>query len=614
MKNYAKAENVGLWSHHPVMGDVSFDAFEKVGDTVHISTPPYEWAVNGSLYCDKNNDWYLYAGLYPWGYGTAENGYSHFRVYRSQNEGKSWELLPEKLSPNHFFEGAAYPSNSCPDAVLFWDEKRGEYLLTYDWSTVNFTWEKAHSSDDPADSGAALAFTDSPAGPFTRNSRPVYRTSALRGKFGKFDRFYATTVIPRKDDYLALVLCDSGPHYAWGLICLTSKDAQQEFENPTMLLCNERAGYYPTPMEYYPAFVVGDTVYAPATSVARSRNYQFLFAAKLEEAHRPEAWQMVTDGSLWHSRPLADEAYGIWGQTVNGFVKEDKLTVMYASRNEQGMGTLSVASRPWSKPVSDGFTVSGHDGPSVVCLQEAYTEFDLNARFTLQGSADFLFDFAGKIGPDIPQADSIPCPEALTEYTALRIAQDSWALVQKGNILAGGSLPGKAQTVHLARKDGKISAWVNQVLLFDGMTLSLAAQPLPLGIRTGCFSVLECSEFTVTGDCCPAAFTYTVMEAVLGAGVKLADLTQTPENLWVGQQRVKWNPHGSQLTVLGVAGPQYGEAVLQVDGEEKGVVSFFAPEACCKELFTCTVKPGAHGVELLPKTGVFPIPELKVQL
>ena len=58
--DYAKALRQQAWLRHPSLGDPSFDAFEKIGDTVHRSRPPYEWAVNGSLFRDPpTGDWYL---------------------------------------------------------------------------------------------------------------------------------------------------------------------------------------------------------------------------------------------------------------------------------------------------------------------------------------------------------------------------------------------------------------------------------------------------------------------------------------------------------------------------------------------------------------------------
>lgn len=72
MKDYAKVQNRNSWLRHPTLGDPSFDTFEKLGDTVHRSNPPWEWGVNGSLFRDpKTDNWYYYAGVYPYGYAVG---------------------------------------------------------------------------------------------------------------------------------------------------------------------------------------------------------------------------------------------------------------------------------------------------------------------------------------------------------------------------------------------------------------------------------------------------------------------------------------------------------------------------------------------------------------
>ena len=64
-------ENMNVWLRHPVLSDPSFDTFEKLGETVHQSEPPYKWAVNGSLFCDPaDGAWYYFSGLYGKGYNT----------------------------------------------------------------------------------------------------------------------------------------------------------------------------------------------------------------------------------------------------------------------------------------------------------------------------------------------------------------------------------------------------------------------------------------------------------------------------------------------------------------------------------------------------------------
>ena len=611
MTDYAKAIHREKWLRHPAMGDPSFDTFEKVGQTVHVSQYPYEWAVNGSLYVDKDDAWYLYAGLYIEGYQGREGCCSHFEIYRSRDRGQSWELLGPGLKPHHRFDDVDAPSSSCPDAVLYYDPKLGRYLLTYDWSTENSSWAVAHHyAGTKADAGAALAWADTPAGPFTRFRKPVFRNTRLQGQYGRFDRFYATTVIPRKDDYLALILCDTGPNYAWGLAAATSPAPDREFGMPEMVLCADLPTYYPAPMEYYPAFVVGDTVYAPATSVAANRNYQFLFASKLEEAHKKEAWHMVQDGSLWHARPLSDERYGIWGQTFNGCVDRDgQFRVMYASRDERGYGTLSVASRPWDTPFSDGFTFSGHAGPSVTLLYDAYRTFRLETDFDLHGGAvDILFDFEGKIGANAPVSDCKPCPESLTEYTALRVAGDSWSIVDHDKLVCHGRTTSPIHSIKLERTESSVSAWSGNEKVVE---IELPARGyFPIGLRTDRFTVLNVSRFAVEGKSKPAVFRHNAVDALLGGGVGDCQFA-VEDDLRIGTARVKWNVKCASFTLTGRMGPEYGKALVRIDGQDAGVADFSSEKSGDKDIFLSpTVPLGPHGIELIPQDKPIPVPEL----
>lgn len=360
--DYAKKENWKGLMRHPVLGDPSFDTFEKLGDTVHRSQPPMSWAVNGSLFCDFDGSWYYYAGLYNYGYTCGEGEpYSHFIIYRSRDKGQSWECLGDPFETGFVFEGHKVPSDSHPDAVLSYDPKTQRYLLTYDYGDNNDNWEFAYKQGkDLPHSGAALAWAESPAGPFHRLPNHLFSNRELEGLLGRYCRMYATTVLPRENDYLALVLCDSHEYYAWALAAMTAPSIEGPWSQPRLVLSPDLPGYYPAPMEFFPAHVIGNRVFAPATSVAKNRNYQCLYSAPLEQAHLAEAWSLEQDGSLWHSRRDPDEHYGIWGQTFHGFVEDGRMVVMYPSKNAEDRGTLSVASRPADQPLSDGFVFSGH--------------------------------------------------------------------------------------------------------------------------------------------------------------------------------------------------------------------------------------------------------------
>ena len=615
MKDYASVSRMDKWLRHPAMGDPSFDTFEKVGDTVHVSEYPYEWTVNGSLFIDHDDTWYLYAGLYPLGYADRAGCASHFEIYRSTDRGRSWTWLGAPFSPDFHMDGVTHPVAGCPDCVLFYDPNRKKYLLTYDWGTDNATWEASRDyAAHDADAGAAVAWGDTPAGPFERLTQSVYRNARIQGRYGRFSRMYATTVIPRAHDYLALILCDSGPHFAWALAGATAKSPEEDFDDPVMLLNADGPTYYPAPMEFYPAFVVDGTVYAPATSVAANRNYQVLFSAPLEQAHEPGAWRLERAGSLWHARALADERYGIWGQTFSGMVCPDGVfRVMYPSRDERGHGTLSVAARRWEKPVSDGFTLSGHAAPSVTLLRDAYRDFDLSAAFDLSGGfADILFDFHGVVGADKPESDCGPDPRALNDYTALRVSGAVWTLVRDGVPALTGRAGRKIASVRLHRRGGTLEAWAGDEKLFK-IDWPAAGAPAPVGLRTDQFTVLRVDRFAIDGDPAPAAWRVNDADALLGGGVGDADMTLRDGHRFT-KCRVKWNVTCARFTLYGLKGPALHRAQLRVDGEPIGVADFSAPTAGEGEIFASpALEYGPHGIELIPMDGEVAVPEMGVQ-
>ena len=48
--NFALNEHRESWIHHPVIGDPSWDVFQReAGNPIHVGNEPYEWTVNGFL-------------------------------------------------------------------------------------------------------------------------------------------------------------------------------------------------------------------------------------------------------------------------------------------------------------------------------------------------------------------------------------------------------------------------------------------------------------------------------------------------------------------------------------------------------------------------------------
>ncbi len=588
-KNYASVANMEAWLRHPVLGDPSFDSFQRIGAPVHVSKPPYDWAVNGSLFCDFDGTWYCYAGLYQQGYLAHDpNLHSRFRIYRSTDKGASWQDLGWGMETGLCLEDHDVPNDSCPDVVLTWDERHKKYLLTYDTSTNDNTWEKAH---DPrghtADSGAGLAWADSPAGPFTRFKNLFLSNRRIFGSLGRWGRLYASSVYPRKNDYIAFCLADSNQHYAWALGVMTAPTPEGPWSDAHMVLSCDRPEYYPCPVEFHPVEVHDGVAVASATSVARGRNYQAVFAAPLEQATDPAAWKLTDDGSVWHAADTPQEYEGIWGQTYHGFVEKEtgRYVVMFPSKNADDMGTINIAARPWDTPHTDGFTITTHGGAAVSPLLASYADFDLTAALAIKGQVDIAFDYQGILGPNDSVADSVPHADACKNYSALRLTADSAALVTvaaDGVVTTHGSnKTDNPASLRLARKNGLVSAWVNGVPVCKDIPLP-AAENAPLALVLAPRSRIDCTAFEVEGDPAPCTLHWNPVEGLLGAGQlhPTKDLVQPEADLapdrwhrsaaggYVGEGIIaaKWNLRGSAFAVKLAKGPGFGVAGIWLDG------------------------------------------------
>ena len=635
--DFAKMENMVAWLRHPILGDPSFDTFTKLGETVHRSQPPYEWAVNGSLFRDPaDGAWYYFAGLYGYWY----EGKMDFVIYKSTDAGASWENLGHGFSEGFYFDGIPSAANRHPDAVMTYDPETKTYWLAYDWVTDDFSWGTVfHPSERKYDSGAALAYAQSPAGPFTRLSKPIFSNYEISRKLGRFTRAYATTVLKRESDWLALTLCDSGEYFSWGLVSFTADAPDGEWSEPKVLLSVDRPEYYPAPVEFHPCFVVGETVYAPATSLGRNRNYQTMHAAALSEAHHPEAWTLVGNGNAWHSRPISDEKYGIWGQTYHGFVNpaDRKFTVMYPARDERGFGTLSVAQRLWDSPHSDGFTFSGHEGKSVAPLMRAYRDFTLEMECVFTGTFEIAYDYRGILGPDQPTAGASPSRETLSDYRALRLSGGNFQLVSVSpsggeTVIDAGEFPKdgdeKAVKVFLSVKDEEVRMNINGV---GGRIPGIAVRGGALALVAHEFSILTCTKFAVSGEEIPCRLKYHAYDAILGAGQRLADwknaadsgLSCVSENALISaaepygaiQIYGKWNILGRGFTIYAPRGPSLGTMRVTVDGEHRATVDLYSENRVASSpVVTCELAGGRHAVAVYPEKGEIVLDVLEVEV
>ena len=611
--DYAESRYVDLWLRHPVFGDPSFDTFERVlGNPIHTGKSPYGWPVNGFFFRDPlSGNWYSYIGDYATGYIGPPP--SRCILYRSKNRAQTWENLGPILQG----DAQTFDKNGhTPDVSVVYAD--GRYHMVYDWGEPNFN----------TDGGLAYAWADKPEGPWHRDTQPITRNSTLPPLLGKYQRTYAGTLVRRRNDWIILAMMDSAPH-SWALFTMAAPEPQGPYSERKLIRHVEASYFHPPLMEFYPAFVDADWVYAPATSVARNRNFQVVFRAPLERATDPEAWEIVYHGSVWHSQDVPNEAYGIWGQTFSGSVDQKRLLwALFPSRNEEGFGTINLASRPWSKPLrARGFHLSGHNSPSLTCLRRSYSDFTLNTELRVRGGARIIWSYEAPLGPDQPRSDAALHPLSLTRHEGLELRSDGWRIITvdtQGTLQAlatGTAPPSGLWKITIGRRtngatrlalDGK-EVWNRATKASDGA----------LGLLAESHSHVSVDRFAVAGMSQPNTLAFLYTEGWLGAGENPANWVERKDPAFrfgagavcreVGG-RAKWNFLGAGFTLWSPKGPDYGTAEVWLDGETVATVDLHSQQLLPSQpVFRKTgMADSFHAVILQPRTGQLVVDSLDV--
>ena len=621
--DYADGSQRNAWLRHSICGDPSFDTFERVpGNPIHRGAPPYEWPVNGYLFEDpRSGDWFVYAGLYAKNYAMQEDLSMRCIVYRSSDRGASWKLLGCPFPDEPFrFDPDTSPVGHAPDVSVVYAD--GRYHMIYDWASVDSHWQTTANPEPPADNGVGYAWAERPEGPFTRTSPAVYRTGKSPLRLGKYRRGYAASLVRRERDWMVLFMMDSGPHFGWALFGTVAPRPEGPYSEPIPLRTVEGNTFHPPLLEFFPAFQHGDHVYAPATSVALNRDFQCVFRAPVEKAHLPESWELFQCGSVWHGEPVPNEYYGIWGQTFSGFVdKMGTFNIMFPSRDPEGLGTINLAHRPWNQPYRDrGFSLSGHQGPSLALLKRSYTAFTANVRMRASGEVALLWGCTAPLGPNKPAADAALHDLCATRQIALCLTADTWRVTETGDKgsaqpVASGGLSGPPEEVMLSvDAAGATLLHINGSFTWKG---TLNPGPGVLGIRVSPHSSAEVSRFSVSGTFSPAIISYLSTEAIIGAGAahdtwKNCEQPEFRHGLGAvslkAGARAKWNVEGSRFDLWSPTGPDYGTATVLVDGAAAGALDFSSTDLTPSHI-VWTSKPlteGPHAVVLV--TAEKPIP------
>ncbi|HNR35243.1 MAG TPA: hypothetical protein PKO36_08685 [Candidatus Hydrogenedentes bacterium] len=611
--DFADAAHREAWLHHPVVGDPSFDAFERYShNPVYTGAPPYEWPVNGALFRDpKSGRWYAYVSLYPKGYWPA----GPTRLLRSCDDGVSWEDRGLVITGDKdLFDGDGVSAGATCDASIAADE-RG-YHAAYGWA-----------KPDNSDGGIAYAFAESPEGPFVRDTKPIHAESAQPMLPPGYKRVYASSIVRRKRDWLILASM-STPRNAggmWAFIGMTAPEARGPYSPPIVLRSPQQDAWAPQPVEFFPAFVHEDYVYAPLTSVAANRGYHVVYRAAIEEAHRPGAWRVWQDGSVFHAEANEWESHGIWGQAVAGFIGPDeRLRILYPSRNSEGIGTINLAGRPWKKPYRNGFRLSAPNAPSLALLQRCFVEFELEITLDAVGPWRCIWAHRGPIGPDRAAADaelSSLCRRSMMELrlTALDWSLSAYADDGAAAVLANGKkAEGLSGTLALKQESNAVAiAW-------NGASLGrveLCAMPGGLALLAEKGTYLDVKRFSVSGGEIPGSWFLLPVEGLLGAGSQEKEW-ETIRGCRYGNgfassregARVKWNFIGRRVRVWAPRGPEYGEAEIRLDGASRGRVSFHDTESRESAVLweSGELDTGRHAIALICATGTMPVDSLEI--
>lgn len=158
--DFARSVHVDTGLRHPVYGDPSFDAFERLpGNPIHRGTPPFEWPVNGFLFHDPVGGYdYVYIGDYTAGYAARPG---RCLLYRSTDGAKTWANLGVVLHPD---AGLFDKNGQMPDVTVVYDS--GRYHMVYDWGYAEFNIK----------GGLAYAWADKPEGPWHRSRSRLRET------------------------------------------------------------------------------------------------------------------------------------------------------------------------------------------------------------------------------------------------------------------------------------------------------------------------------------------------------------------------------------------------------------------------------------------------------
>ena len=590
--DFALQSQSKAWMRHPVLGDPSFDNFKRYEkNPVQRGSPPFNWPVNGYYFEDPvSGNQYIFAGQYRTGYAMSTDKKNldiskGCVVYSSEDKGKTWKYKGSAFKEEAvILDGQAGPVSIAPDVSVVYSE--GKYYMGLDYVTTGFTWDIKNIMNG----GLAVAVSDKPEGPYAIFSKPAITNGYFYSNpwLGKYNRCYAGTLIKSNDQWLFLFDLDSGTYFSWGLAAMSAPAPEGPWSEPVLVVSCESDEYHPSLMEYFPVFQYKDTLYAPATSVAKNRNFQCIFRVAGNETMNPKKWELWQEGSIWHSINAENEYEGIWGQTFSGFVnKDDVFKVMYPSRDQENRGTINLASVDWNKLHRDsGFVLSGHGAPSFTAIPGFYNQPDIESTFSYYGEIAFVWNYQAPVGPDRPKADAELHPLMFTSNTRFQLVEDQWFLLNaspdgRTDTISKGKLDIEElytlKIQHRCRKT--IISMDNKVLWQGGLeNINYGNCGLFAMKRSG----IDVRSFIVSGRNYPGFINWLYTEGLSNSGSNLKDWETVEKNPLftygigaiskIDTALAKWSFTGSGFDLYCPRMPALGKAEIIVNGAIVGKI------------------------------------------
>lgn len=608
----AQARYRDWWLHHPVLGDPSWDAFEREpGNPIYTGAAPYEWPVNGFLFHDPlSGRWYAYISLYPRGYWPPGG------VLIVREEAGAWQPAGMALTPDPTsFEGDGQRGGGLVDVSLVYEA--GRYHMIYGWC-----------DPDNQRGGLAYAWAGSPEGPFQRAPFPLHDDARQPALLGRYARAYAPTLIRRARDWMILHMM-STPRNAggtWALACMTATRPEGPYSPPRLLLMPQSDRFHPPLAEFYPQFVHEGWVYAPATSVALNRSFQVIYRAPVEQAHLPEAWEIDQYGSVWHSEPA--EGQGLWGQTFSGQVGPDGwLRAFYPCRTRDDVGAIHMARRPWAQAYRDGFTLAAPNGPALAILKRTVGDFQARMVARANGEWAFCWGCGGPLGPSHPFADASLHPLTRTRRLEWRRgpAASLVSVDERGNARliatpAPDWAPERTEQIEIERTGDMARLVVDGRLVWQGAAPAMTGR-IELLAEAG--TTLNIEQFELSARTQPDRQCWLSTEALAGAADEPAAWTLIEAEHFrhgVGHvsarpgARAKWNVIGSRVWLYAPRAPGFGRCDLRVDGERVATLDFAASARQPSSLvWFCDLPHGPHALVIEAQEAGVPCDLIEVE-